>query len=376
MKIVIDARLYGLENAGLGRYSINLIRELARLDKKNKYFILLRRKYFQKLVLPPNWEKVLVDFRHYGFSEQLKLPGIIRKLKPDLVHFLHFNAPILYNDPYVVTIHDMLMHRQRGLAASTLNPFMYLVKRLGYKIVFDHAAKRALKVIVPSLSVKKELVEYFDLEPDKFVVTYQAVDEGIKALSGEGVMKKYSLSKPYFIYNGNAYPHKNLNRAIEAVVQLNKVYEGKVLFVIASARNVFVERLKRQVKSLRAEKYIKLLDYITDEELGGLYSSAIGFIYPSISEGFGLQGLEAMKVGTLLLASEIPVFKEIYKDNAIYFNPLDFSSIEKAMEDALSMSDAERKRRIETAKDFAAGYSWRKMAEETLKVYEDCASLR
>jgi glycosyltransferase involved in cell wall biosynthesis len=376
MKIAIDARLYGLENAGLGRYAINLVREFSKLDQKNKYFILLRRKYFQSLALPPNWEKVLVDFRHYSFNEQLKLPKIIGNIQPDLVHFLHFNVPIFYNEPYVVTIHDMLMHRQRGLAATTLNPFMYLIKRLGYKSVFDHAAKRALKVIVPSNSVKKELVEYFGLDPDKFVVTYQAVDEEIKVSSGEMVMKKYSLSKPYFVYNGNAYPHKNLNRAIEAVVQLNKVYEGQVFFVIASARNIFVKRLKRQVKELRAEKYIKLLGYVTDQELGGLYSSSVGFIYPSISEGFGLQGLEAMKVGTLLLASEIPVFKEIYKDNAIYFNPLDFSSIEKAMEEALSMSEEERKRRTSAAKDFAAGYSWAKMAQETLKVYEDCASLR
>ena len=318
----------------------------------------------------------MVDFRHYSFSEQLKLPSIIEQLKPDLVHFLHFNAPIFYKGPYVVTIHDMLMHRQRGLAATTLNPIMYLIKRLGYKTVFDQAAKRSLKVIVPSLSVKKELVEYFGLDPDKFVVTYQAVDEDIKPSSGEKVMKKYSISQPYFIYNGNAYPHKNLNRAIEAMVQLNKVSDGQVLFVIASARNVFVERLKRQVKDLKAEKCVKLLGYVTDEELGGLYASSVGFLYPSISEGFGLQGLEAMKIGTLLLASEIPVFKEIYKDNAIYFNPLDFSSIEKAMEEALSVSDDERKRRTVVARDFAASYSWSKMAKETLKVYEDSARLR
>ena len=88
-------------------------------------------------------------------------------------------------------------------------------------------------------------------------------------------------------------------------------------------------------------------------------------------EGFGLQGLEAMQLETLVLASEIPVFKEVYKDNAIYFNPFDFSDIAKKMDFAKDLSKEKRKEIITKAREFTKNYSWMKMAEETLEVYKN-----
>src|SRR3990167_9619406 len=101
MRIVIDARLYGLENAGLGRYTMNLVQELAKLDKENEYVVLLRKKYFNELKLPRNWQKIEADFRHYSLTEQLKLPKMIKNIKPDLVHFPHFNIPLFFRGKYV-----------------------------------------------------------------------------------------------------------------------------------------------------------------------------------------------------------------------------------------------------------------------------------
>ena len=175
MRIVIDARLYGLENAGLGRYTINLINELQKLDDKNEYFILLRKKYFNQLNFSPNWKKVLADINHYSLEEQTKLPKIIKDLKPDLIHFLHFNVPLFYKGKFVVTIHDLLMHKQRGLEATTLTPSRYLLKRLGYKFIFGNAVKKAVKVIVPSQAVKDEVCYYYKLNTEKVIVTYEGI---------------------------------------------------------------------------------------------------------------------------------------------------------------------------------------------------------
>jgi len=175
MKIVIDARLYGLENAGLGRYVINLISQLQKLDNNNEYIALLRKKYFNRLNFPSNWKKVLADINHYSFKEQLKLPKIIRSLEPDLVHFPHFNVPVFYRGRYLVTIHDLLMHKQRGLEATTLTPSRYYIKRLGYKYVFANAVKNAVKIIVPSQAVKDEVSYYYKLNPDKVIVTYEGI---------------------------------------------------------------------------------------------------------------------------------------------------------------------------------------------------------
>ena len=188
-------------------------------------------------------------------------------------------------------------------------------------------------------------------------------------------MHSQSIDK-YFIYVGNAYPHKNLVRLIQAVVFLNNKIKDKVELKIASSRNVFTQRLQTEIDSQKANKFVTLLGDVSDKRLIELYQNSAGFIFPSLSEGFGLPGIEAMRAGTLVLASDISVFKEIYKDNAIYFDPMDFTSIEKVMENVFEMDKDVRIRRIEKGKDFVKRYSWAKMAKETLEIYESCNSLR
>jgi glycosyltransferase involved in cell wall biosynthesis len=173
MKILIDARLYGLENAGLGRYLINLVSELSKFDSKNEYVLLLRKKYFDNLSLPTNWKKVLADFHHYSFKEQIFLPGLINKENPDLVHFPHFNVPIFFRGKYIVTIHDMLMHQFTGLSATTLPAPFYCLKQTVYKFVFAMAVGRAVKVIVPSETVKNDLISHYKINSKKVEVIYE-----------------------------------------------------------------------------------------------------------------------------------------------------------------------------------------------------------
>lgn len=365
MKILIDARLYGLENAGLGRYLINLVGELAKIDSKDEYVLLLRKKYFDSLDLPKNWKKVLTDFRHYSFTEQIKLPGIIKKENPDIVHFPHFNIPIFYRGKFVITIHDMLMHDFVGLSASILPVPVYFLKQLVYRIVFRRAILASSKIITPSNAVKDEIVKYYNVNSSEIETVYEGFDERI------GINESYTPPNPYFVYAGNAYPHKNLDRLIEAIVALNSGSDKKIMLLIASARNVFVRRLEKVIEKLKAQDFVKLLGFVPDAQLGGLFKNSLGFVSPALSEGFGLPGIEAMNAGTLLLASEIPVFKEVYGNHAIYFNPFDFTSIEKAMQNVIEMDPETRKYRIEEAQKFSKRYSWAKMAKETLEVYDE-----
>lgn len=377
MKIVLDARFYGLEHSGLGRYTINLINELARQDRKNKYVVLLRKMYFHRLKLPSNWKKVLADYRHYSPAEQVRLPKIISDQNPDLVHFFHFNVPINYKAKFVVTIHDMTMHRQ-GREATTLPLPVYYAKRVPYKYTFRKAVKSSEKIIVPSKAVKKDIIDYYRIDPDKVVVIYEGIEDKISKYAtttpSSRALAKYGLQpNNYFIYVGNAYPHKNLERAIEATTFINKSRKKKIIFVIISARNVFTNRLKGVIEKLGAKKQVKLLGFVPDEELGILLKGSIALVYPSLSEGFGLQGLESIATGTLVLASDIPVFREIYKKWALYFNPYDFSSIARVMEDGLDIGSKERERIIKKGQRFIERYSWSKMAKQTLRVYNSAA---
>jgi glycosyltransferase involved in cell wall biosynthesis len=374
MRVLIDSRLYGLENAGLGRYVMNLIRELQNIDKQNEYILILRKKYYESLKLQNNFKKILGDVRHYSLLEQIKILRTINKENLDLVHFPHFNLPLAYKGKFVVTIHDMLMHRQKNKDSTTLPSYLYHFKRIGYKKIFNKAIFESDRIIVPSKSIKNEITEYYKIPGDKVVITYEGIDGNIKPVTnGEYIFKKYSIDAPFFIYAGNAYPHKNLKRAIEAVSGINNKYDRKILFLIASSRNVFVERLSRLLDD-ESKSFIKILGFVPDSELAFLYKNSLGFVYPSLSEGFGLPGLEAMSVGTLALVSDIPVFREIYQKAAFYFNPYDFSSIQKTMEDVYELDLKKRKLMIERGKEFVNQYSWRKMAQQTLSVYLEVLS--
>ncbi len=185
-------------------------------------------------------------------------------------------------------------------------------------------------------------------------------------------MKESNL---YFIYVGNAYPHKNLKKLIEAMVKLNKKVKENIKLYIVSSRNVFTKRLEKLIDKFNAGDYVKLLGFVPDEKLKVLYKKSLAFVFPSISEGFGLPGLEAMNAQTLVSCSDIPVFREIYKDVPIYFNPFDVNSISDAMKLVLDMDAEAREKRIEKGLALAKTYSWSKMAKETLKVYESCFSL-
>lgn len=173
MKILIDARLYGSKNTGNGRYTENLVENLSKIDSENNYIILLRKDDFTSLTLPSNWQKVLAEFNHYTFEEQFKLPFLISKYKPNIVHFPHFNVPILYFGKYIVTIHDLIMHKFKGGEATT-RPFpLYQIWRLGYYIAFAKAVYGSVKIIVPSGAVKNEVVDYYKINPKKIEITYE-----------------------------------------------------------------------------------------------------------------------------------------------------------------------------------------------------------
>ena len=96
MKIVVDGRMYGLEHAGIGRYVLNLIHHLEKIDRKNHYFVLLKDKYYRQLEFKnPRFKKIRANYPHYSLAEQIILPLRLFSLRPDLVHFPHFNLPFL-----------------------------------------------------------------------------------------------------------------------------------------------------------------------------------------------------------------------------------------------------------------------------------------
>ena len=372
-KILIDARLYGLENTGIGRYILNLIEELKELKTNHQFVVLLRKKYFDQLKLPRNWEKIVADFGPYDFAEQIKLPPLLFDLKPDLVHFPHINIPVFWRGKFVVTVHDMTMHHQ-GIDATKLPIPIYFLKRIPYRYSFRQAVITSSNIIAPSNVVKKEIVSYFKINEQKVTMIYEGVDNNFLDSKVSLQKRDYDFSEDYFVYYGNVYPHKNVARLIQAMVELNVKSANKVNLAISCSRNTFTENLTALIKEKGAETFVRFFGFVKDEDLVSLLKNSKGLVYPSLAEGYGLQGLEAMASGTVVLASKIPIFKEIYDDMAFYFDPQKVDSISASMEYVLKMKSEDREMLIKKGKEFIKKYSWKKMAEETLKIYEGALS--
>src|SRR3989338_10671992 len=195
MKIGIDARMYGPKQSGLGRYVQQLIDGLLKIDNENQY-VLYVRTYEQQYEITnyENCKIIVVDIPWYSLAEQIKFKKIIKQEKVDLMHFPHWNVPLFYNDPFVVTIHDLIMYHYPRAEATTLGPIKYLIKDKLHHLVVKHAVTKAKKIIVASKFTQKDVHETLGFPNKKMVVTYQApfpVPPRLKTRVQSNLLKDY-----------------------------------------------------------------------------------------------------------------------------------------------------------------------------------------
>ena len=263
------------------------------------------------------------------------------------------------------------MHKFTGGEATTRSPVRYMIWRFGYFTAFATAVHASKQIIVPSKFVRDEITDYYNIGKDKIVVTYEGVDDAIKVTAKENVLEKYKIKHPYFIYSGSAYPHKNLETAIKAIKILNDKGK-KVLLVITSSRTVFTQRILKSAEEIGAKGYVKHIGFVSDSDLASLYNNSLAYVYPTLSEGFGLPGLEAMSASTLVIASDIKVLREVYGDSAIFFDPNSTADLVKVMNKVIELSADKREEYTKKSKGFIKKYSWEKMTKETIKSYSFC----
>jgi glycosyltransferase involved in cell wall biosynthesis len=355
-----------------------LVRNLEELDKNNNYVLFVSQRFNSEDLGFKNtkWKIVKTNFRWHTIEEQWRFPHILEKENLDLMHFPYFSVPIFYKRPFVITIHDLIIDHYPTGKASTLPSPIYYFKLLSYKFIIKQAATRAQQIIAVSQATKYEIVQHLGVSKDKVVVTYEGVDEKVNSSKHLVASKKPNYKLPatrYFLYVGNAYPHKNLERLVEAFALIVQEFPD-VKLILVGKQDFFYKRLQEKVVDLQIEKQIIFAGFVSEDILLDYYKYAIATILPSLMEGFGLTGLEAMKNGCLVLASEIPSLKEIYQDAAIYFDPLAVESIHVTIRKVLEKQykfDMYKKR----GERRVAFFSWEKMTEETLKIYESSIGL-
>jgi len=378
MKIGIDCRMYSSRFTGIGRYVYELTENLFRLDKQNHYVLFFNEPEFSKF-MPPNdrVSKVLVNAPHYSLQEQIHSLRALNKAKLDLMHFTHFNAPIFYKKPSIVTIHDLTLSFYPGKKMTSK------IHRLAYHVVIKSAIKKAKKIIAVSQNTKQDLQNIFQTSDQKIAVIYEGVNENFHPITQtpegakkiQNIRQKFQLQqKPYLLYTGVWRSHKNLPNLIHAFHILKNDYGFDGYLVITGRKDpVYAPELETKTLSLKLENDVIFTGLVEEEDLVTLYTGALAYVFPSFYEGFGLPPLEAMQCGVPVVASNTSSIPEICgKANAVFFNPQDPQNMAEKIFEITSQKSL-REKLIANGLQRVKQFSWQKMTEETLKIYNEAA---
>ena len=369
MRIAID--IQKVREFGLGTHIWNLVRNLSQIDSQNHYFLLGSKQQYSELgALGPNFELIEQPQETNIWNLHARTPLLLRRNSIDLFHVPHYEAPILIPCRLLVTIHDCvhLLFPQEG--SSKFENY----RRYVYTKRVVNSAER---IIAVSGSTRDDLINIFDLKPQKVQVVHNALDERFEAehdsATQKQVLERYQLKDPFILYSGQIKPHKNIHRLIEAFAVLkselenDKIYRELKLIIIGDELSKH-QYLRLTVIRSGVQQDVRFFGFVPYPVLRVFYETAAAFASPSLYEGFGLSPLEAMANRTPVVASNTSSLPEVLGEAALLVNPENVFEIARAIKELL-INNTIRQRVIENGLIQVQKFSWRSSAEKVLRVY-------
>lgn len=361
--IVIDARI---RQSSSGKPIERLIEYLQKLDRTNQYTVLVSPDdTWQPDV--PNFSVKTCRYKKFSINplEQVGFSVFLRRLKADVVHFgMTPQEPLFYFGKRITMTHDLTMFRHAR--AERLPEWMHRIRMMLYGLWFWWSLRLAKQVIVPTKFVAKDVSTRYPFVARKITVTYESSEPPIEGESRK--LKGKSLESPFLFHVGSPFPHKNIDRLVTAFEVLKQKHPDLKL-VLAGRREYYFAEMEEHIATSKFKQDIIAPGFVTDAELKWLYENAEMYVLPSLSEGFGLPGLEAMAHSCPLVSSNATCLPEVYGDAAVYFNPRDINEMTDAIEKVLDDHQL-RKELVKKGHAQLKKYSWEKMAKETLTVYD------
>ncbi|MDD5726559.1 MAG: glycosyltransferase family 1 protein [Patescibacteria group bacterium] len=386
MRIGIEARMMGPENTrGVGRYIQELVTAMIEVAPENDYVLVTRT---SDHALSGRVETVVADLPLYSWKEQMQMGQILKDLKADIIHIPHWNVPLGYSGPLVTTIHDLLLRHQPDSAKTSTRSWpIRLAKRLGFRLVLDHAIKSSRRICVPTEFTKQDLLNFYPAANGKVVVT----GEGITSLNRSSKLvsrdSRFEIPDSRFVlYVGSAYPHKRLDLLIEAWKEASRQWPDMEL-VIAGELDVFMRKLQLETRKVTCDtrhvkqsnesqvtchkSRVKFLGKVSDSQLSELYQGALALVFPSSFEGFGLTPLEALAYGCPVVSSDSTCLPEVLgKKGVIYFKSGSKDGMLGAIKTVVDNQKEFQKQTLEAGVELAARHSWKQAAAKTLQAYQ------
>jgi glycosyltransferase involved in cell wall biosynthesis len=363
--IVIDARI---RQASTGRPIARLLEHLQEIDSDHRYTILVKKDDNWK---PTNKNYSVKQIRYPIFSfnpiNQLLYAIDLYRLKPDLTYFtLTPSQPLFFFKKYITFTHDLVMFS--FARAGRLPEWLHKIRMQGYRFLMWQAHRMAKAITVPTEYVKDDVHKRYLFTSRKLHVTLESSEP---PLPGRAKSPENDPGE-FIMYTGSAFPHKNLDRLVSAFGLLKEHHPGLKL--------VFVGKIEYHAKQL--QKFVKKQTYkddiifanengfVEDETLKWYLQNARAYVFPSLNEGFGLTGLEAMVHGCPVVSSNTTTLPEVHGDAAHYFDPTDIHDMAAKIDEVIS-SDPLRKKLIVKGYENAKRFSWRRYTQQNLALFKE-----
>jgi glycosyltransferase involved in cell wall biosynthesis len=367
MVIGIDCHNLEGKRTGMGRYLSNLLREWSKLNAGQRFVLYFKDNIPDDIPRKDNFESKILKSKSTAFFMHYLLPKAAEKDKVDLFFSPSYILPLKISQKIrtAVTIHDISYEAHPEWFSWQNNILLRFVSK--------KSAQRADIILTPSEFTKKEIIEYYQVNPDKIFVLPLAADEKFRQMDNENkeIKEKYNIKNKFIFYTGAIFNRRFIPECVEAFKQIAKKFpENQFLISGTNYTHPFVDIsyiIKKANEDIGREAILHT-DYVDENDLVYLYNDADLFIWLSSYEGFGLPPLEALACGTPAMTTKMGSLPEAVGDSAIFIsNPEDTKEISEAIEKILSdetLSDELVKKGLKQVQKF----SWEKTAEETLKI--------
>lgn len=379
LKVCLDLRMIAKETYfGTGQYVYNLIERLAKIVN---FTMLLREEIGSFPRIEKNFSTLRVDTRGYFANprnfliEQNQMRKMIDGGDFDLYHATYnWGVPKTLKTIAILTVHDLIPIKNK--ADTTQESYDT------YLLATETSIKRANKIITVSQNSKKDIIDVYNIDPEKIKVIYNGYNNFSKIAGSqkdiEKTLKKYKIREKFLIYSAGIGKRKNLEGVIETFNLVKKKFPKTQLVIVGDTEGLKPKPVVDMIKKI-AENY-KILDqivftgFITTEELANLVTAAEAMLYPSRYEGFGIPVLESMSSGTPIVISNRGALPEVGGDAAPSFEPTDYQGMAESLSKIIT-NQVYRKNLIKKGYQNIKKYSWDKMVKETYNLYKKVAEL-
>ena len=378
MRIGFDATVLAAPSryTGTGQYAEKLLQHLPVLAPDDEFILYGEMPASQFADLPPNvrWHRLRplpLSKLSAMATHLLVLPRLIEEHQLDVLHVptVHTRAslppvPRSLKCPLVVTLHDLIPITHYGSLGKPLPWRMRTYYRWNLK-----AAATADRIITVSECSRSEILETLDLPEERVVAIHNGVDWNAPGEPAQpDAPEPPDIGAPYILFGGSFEPRKNLMRTLDAFNSAVQRGLKHHLVTIVDSSSGHAAKARESVSRLSCQNRLHFLSQLDEPTLRAVYAGADLFVFPSLAEGFGLPPLQAMVCGIPVVASDIPVMREVLGDAAYYVDPYSADSITNAL--LFLTSDVEQADRLARSGPVqATRYSWEKAARKTLDVY-------